>query len=141
MMSERYAIIAVVLVVLVVFLGVQIYKRRKPAPCLAEWFIVESDEIRVKISACPPGRDLWEQSFLWSEVTRICFKAEGFSASDGIYVFTSQRPESFVIPTEAKGGTEFWSQAVGRGLFPAELAIKAASSPEGTSTCWPPITS
>ena len=57
-------------------------------------------------------------------------------ASDGIYVFTSERPQSFVIPTEADGGLEVWNELVRRGLFDAELAIKAALAEEGLF-CWP----
>jgi len=58
--------------------------------------------------------------------------------SDEIYVFTTQRPESYLIPTEAKGGSELWSEIIRRGLFGPELAIKAASSVEGLFCC-PPL--
>jgi hypothetical protein len=109
----------------------------KPIP-LSEWFSVSSDDERVTISARPPQGEAWEQSFLWMEIERICFKAEGLLASDGIYVFTSQRPESFVIPTEAKGGSEFWAKVIDLGLFSADLAIQVMSAPEGTVLCWPP---
>jgi hypothetical protein len=56
--------------------------------------------------------------------------------SDGIYVFTTLRPESFVIPAEASGGAALWNEIVRRGLFDAELAIEAASASEGLF-CWP----
>jgi hypothetical protein len=72
-----------------------------------------------------------------SSVIRVCFKTEGPLASDGIYVFTSERPESYAILTEASGGTEFWSEILRRGLFDGNLAIQAASSNEGFF-CWPP---
>jgi hypothetical protein len=68
----------------------------------------------------------------------VCFKAEGLEASDGIYVFTTLRPESFAIPVEASGGTALWREIVKRGLFSAELAVTAASATEG-SFCWPPL--
>jgi hypothetical protein len=64
-------------------------------------------------------------------------KAEGLQASDGIYVFTSLRPESYVIPVEASGGLEFWNEIVRRRLFDAGLAVKVASLSEGL-VCWPP---
>ena len=57
-------------------------------------------------------------------------------ASDGIYVFTSDRPESYAIPTEAVGGSELWEEILRRGLFDPTLAIKAARSEEGLY-CWP----
>jgi hypothetical protein len=83
------------------------------------WFSVTFDDERVMISAEPPGQARWEQSFRWSEVIRVCFRPEGVLASDGIYVFTSQVRDL--------------------GLFPHDLAITAATLPEGTSVCWPPL--
>ena len=59
--------------------------------------------------------------------------------SDGIYIFTTQRPESFVVPTEAQGGAELWGRIVGRGLFPEDLMVRAATSPGGELLCWPPV--
>ncbi len=58
--------------------------------------------------------------------------------SDGIYIFTQSRAEAFVIPTEAHGGQEFWAEILRRGLFDAELAIRAATSVAG-DFWWPPV--
>ena len=107
-----------------------------PSRPIDQWFEVRFDDECVYVSASPPGREPWSQQFRWNEIERICFKAEGFDLSDGIYVFTSQRPESFVIPTEAKGGGRFWLEIIDRKLFDAELAIEAASALSGTF-CWP----
>jgi hypothetical protein len=63
--------------------------------------------------------------------------AEDLFVSDGIYVLTSQRPESYVIPTEAEGGPELWSEILRRGLFDPQLAIEAMRSPGGLFL-WPP---
>jgi hypothetical protein len=104
---------------------------------VSEWFTVTFDADQVTLYATPPGRAPWQQSFHWVDVTRVCFKGEGLSASDGIYIFTSKRPESYVIPTEAKGGVELWNAVVQRGLFPHALAVKAATTPKGMF-CWPP---
>jgi hypothetical protein len=103
---------------------------------LGEWFVVSHDDAGVHMSVSPPGRQPWQDSFAWSSVQRVCFKCEGLEASDGIYVFTSQRPESYVIPTEAGGGSEIWSEILRRGLFDPELAIRATASVEGLF-CWP----
>lgn len=102
-----------------------------------EWFQVSFDETGVQINAQPPGREPWSQSFRWDAVERICFKAEDMLVSDGIYVFTSDRAQSYAIPTEAVGGTELWEEILRRDLFNAELAIEAACS-EGGLYCWPP---
>jgi hypothetical protein len=60
--------------------------------------------------------------------------------SDGVYVFTTLRPESFVIPLEAAGGAALEAENVRRGLFGAEMALRAASATEGLF-CWPPLES
>ncbi len=73
----------------------------------------------------------------WANVERVCFKAEYFAVSDGIYIFTDQRPESYAIPIQARGGQELWNEIVRCGLFDAALAIKALTSTEGLF-CWPP---
>lgn len=104
---------------------------------LNRWFHVTFDDERVYLRTEPTGRALWAQDFTWSSVQRICFKAEDLFASDGIYVFTTQRPESYVIPTEAEGGAELWAEIVRRGLFDPQLAIDAMSSPGGLFV-WPP---
>jgi hypothetical protein len=110
--------------------------RRKPLP-LSEWFFVTYDESTVFVKAAPRGKEPWEQSFPWSSIVRVCFKDEGPFLSDGIYVFTSTRLESFVIPTEANGGDEFFSALVARNLFPSDLMLQAGTSTDGGFYCWP----
>ncbi|HUT93198.1 MAG TPA: hypothetical protein VMY37_27285 [Thermoguttaceae bacterium] len=104
--------------------------------CVSEWFEVTFDSETVRIRAAPPGREPWEQEFRWDEVQKVCFAPE-FPGPDGIFVFTSRRPESYAIPSEAEGGIDFWGEIIRRGLFDAELAIKAAFAEEGLF-CWPP---
>ena len=103
---------------------------------LSEWFVVEFDAESVHLKAEPPGQKPWSQEFRWSEIERICFQAEDLTTSDGIYVFTSSRPESYVVPTEASGGQQFWAEVISRGLFDAEIAIEAAGAPSG-QFWWP----
>lgn len=107
---------------------------------LDAWFRVTWDSKEVRLDVEPPGRSAWVASFPWSSISRVCFKAEGLETSDGIYVFTSLRPESFAIPIEASGGADLWNEIVRRGLFDAELAIKVASESDGLF-CWPPLES
>jgi hypothetical protein len=102
---------------------------------LSEWFFVTFDEQTVHIRAEPPGGEPWSQEFAWDSVIRICLQTEAL-VSDGIYVFTTQRPESFVIPTEATGGDDFWAEILRRTLFDAQLAIQAMQS-NGQFLCWP----
>jgi hypothetical protein len=102
-----------------------------------KWFQVSFNENGVRIQAQPLGIEPWVQEFRWDAVERICFRAEDLMVSDGIYVFTRGRPESYAIPTEATGGLELWNEILRRGLFDAELAIEAACS-DGGIYCWPP---
>jgi hypothetical protein len=105
---------------------------------LREWFRVRWDDETVHLAVAPPGRAAWEASFAWASVTRVCFVAEEAGVSDGIYVFTAARAESYAVPIEAEGGAAFWAEILRRGLFDAELAIAAASAVAGTY-CWPPV--
>jgi hypothetical protein len=109
---------------------------KSPPPPLDAWLRVTFDDDGVTLEATPPGREPWRQSFAWSSVVRVCFKPESL-ASDGIFVFTRERPESYVIPVEASGGGLFFDELITRGLFGAEMAIEAASATEGIF-CWPP---
>jgi hypothetical protein len=111
-------------------------KRGRPQP-LDQWFHTTFDDERVYIRAEPPGHAPWAQEFAWSSIERIAFKAEDLFFSDEIYVFTSQRPESYVIPTESDGGNELWAEILRRSLFDPALAIEAACSPGGLFL-WPP---
>ena len=111
--------------------------RFRPRP-ISEWLLVQYDERCIRIQAEPPGRSPWTQEIAWDSIVRIVFKAEGIGLSDGIYIFTSESPESYVIPTEANGGAELWEEILRRGLFDPGLAIEAASSTGGMFT-WPPV--
>lgn len=101
------------------------------------WFVVTTDDRCFSLSVRPPGRPSWQAVIPWDSVVRVCFKAEDFLVSDALFVFTSLRPESWVIPTEANGGLPFLNELIRRRLFDAELAIQAATAHEGLF-CWPP---
>ena len=105
---------------------------------LDEWYAVEFDAEEVRLSASPPNMTAWQQSFRWDEVVRVCFQSQDFLLSDELYIFTSQRPESYLIPLEASGAAELWGEIIHRGLFDARLAIQAAQSHDELF-CWPPI--
>ena len=104
---------------------------------LSDWLHVSFDDAQVHMKANPPEKPGWEQSFAWDDIFRICFENGDWLSSDTIYVFTNQRKESYVIPTEADGGAEFWSEVISRKLFDAELAIEMATQSEGFACCPP----
>ncbi len=111
--------------------------RIRPGP-LREWFHVQYDERYIYIQAEPPGRSPWTDKIAWDSIERIAFQAEGAGGSDGIYIFTAERPASRAIPTEADGGAELWAEILRRELFDQALAVEAASSVGGLFV-WPPI--
>jgi hypothetical protein len=104
-----------------------------------EWFVVSHDHERVTLRVSPPHGEAWEASFLFADIVRVCFEAEGLFGSDRIYVFVRGRDASYVIPTEAVGGSALWGELIERHLFDAKLAISAAGAEEGSLLCWPLI--
>ena len=97
-------------------------------PALNEWFSVHFDNEAVHIEATPPGGTAWADDIQWERIIRVCFKAGDLFDSDEIYLFTDERPESYLIPTEASGGLALWTEIIERKLFDADLAIKAATA-------------
>ncbi len=102
-----------------------------------DWFAVTYDDEQVQLDVRPPGQEAWTDQFAWTDVHHVAFQAEDFLVSDGIYVFTHGRDNSYAILAEAVGGSELWGEILRRGLFDAELAIEAASATEGLFV-WPP---
>ncbi|HEY9031950.1 MAG TPA: hypothetical protein VIM93_11360 [Kangiella sp.] len=111
-------------------------KAREQSKKLENWFSVTWDNEYIYRHVAAPGKEPWSDKFRWSEIERICFEATDYMFSDDIYFFTTERQESYVIPTEAKGGGELWKLILDKNLFDAELAIKAVTSPGGMF-CWP----
>jgi len=112
------------------------FKAREECRKLENWFSVSWDEEWIYRSVFPPGKEPWSDKFRWSDIERVCFEATDPLYSDDIYFFTKDRPESYVVPTEATGGVELWNLVLDRGLFDSELAIEAATSISGMF-CWP----
>lgn len=108
------------------------------ADSLHMWFVVESNDAGIQLKVAPPGRERWAADIRWTSIIRVCFKTADFLESDEIYIFTSERPESYSIPVEAHGGADLWAELIRRGFFDAETAIRAAAS-TGRLFCWPAI--
>ena len=73
----------------------------------------------------------------WSRIIRICFLAGDHIKFDEVYIFTDERPESYVVPLDSSGGLQLWGEIIEKGLFDAELAVKAASAFSDELLCWP----
>jgi hypothetical protein len=105
---------------------------------LREWFRVRVSDLGIHLDVSPPNRAAWQANIAWSEIVRVCYKAEDGLISDGWYFFTKHRPESYVVPVEADGGQAVLDELLKRKLFDAELATRAACA-VNESFCWPPV--
>ena len=103
---------------------------------LSDWYHVSFDVNYVFREVNPPNGENWKDQLVWKDIIRVCFKPGDLFTSDELYIFTDQRPESYVIPIEADGGFQLWNEIIERELFSAELAIKVATSTDGIY-CWP----
>jgi hypothetical protein len=106
-------------------------------PTLADWFKTSFDGHGITLDVSTPGYNPWQARIEWARIVRVCFKTGDFLESDDIYIFTDERPESYLVPTEAAGGLDLWNEIIRRGLFDAELAIRAATSPGDELFCDP----
>ncbi len=104
-------------------------------PALDEWFLVRFDSDSISLEVNPPNRPAWTAQIEWKHINRICFKAGDLYSPDEIYIFTDERPESYLIPTEANGGDALWKEILERNLFDAETAIEAATSTNKLLCC------
>jgi hypothetical protein len=108
-------------------------------PSLRDWFHVQLSDHGIKVRKLLPPQIQQEYEIEWKSLIRVVLKtAEDFLDNDELYLFTDERPESFVIPMEADGALELMNQLIDRKLFDAELAIQAASSAGGLFV-WPPL--
>jgi hypothetical protein len=103
-----------------------------------KWFEVDCDTDTITISRRKMFFLKSVTEISWSRIIRVCFLAGDHIKFDEVYLFTDERPESYVIPMDSFGGLQLWSEIIERGLFDAELAIKAASTSTDELMCWPP---
>ncbi|MCP4265641.1 MAG: hypothetical protein GY777_08715 [Candidatus Brocadiaceae bacterium] len=112
------------------------FRAREESKKLENWFIVHWDENFIYLDVTPPRKEAWSDKFRWADIERICFEATDYLFSDDLYFFTTNRAESYVVPIEAKGGSELWGLVIEKKLFDPKLAMQAATSLEGIF-CWP----
>lgn len=105
---------------------------------LENWFVVTWDDEFVYRHVSPPTGEGYEDKFRWVDIKRVCFEATSPYESDNLYIFTNQRPESYVIPLEAKNGEPFWMLVIDKGYFDEKLSVQAMLTPEGMF-CYPSL--
>ena len=102
---------------------------------LEEWFLVRFDSEFISLEISPPNRSAWAAQIEWKRINCACFKAADLYNPDEIYIFTDERPESYLIPTEANGGSALWEEILKRDLFDDDTAIEAATSTNKLFSC------
>ena len=112
-------------------------KARKAKP-LDELLAVEFDDEDIRVVALEGMSPDWNQSLKWASIKRVCWKDGGLWGSDLVYLSQIQPDIVVTIPTEARGGHEFFGALCNRGLFPELIWRRALGDTSGGLHCWPP---
>jgi len=112
----------------------KLFKRRAP---LQELLVVEFDEQEIRVRVLAELEDEWNQTFAWSNIRRVCFKDGGMVSSDIVYVSLRQPDKVCTVPTEARGGNEFFGALCEKGYFPEAVWRRAVGDTGGGLHCWP----
>ena len=113
----------------------------RPRVRLADVLAVDFDDAEVRVRVVSDLEPEWNQTFRWGDITRVCFKDGGMLSSDLVYVSLGDRPKPAVVPTEARGGHEFFGAVCERGYFPEHIWRRALGDTSGGLHCWPPANS
>ena len=105
---------------------------------LGELLVVEFDDAQVRVRVLADLEAEWNQTFQWSNITRVCFKDGGLLSSDVVYVSLNDRQKPAVVPTEALGGPQFFGELCHRGYLPESVWRRAVGDTSGGLHCWPP---
>lgn len=115
---------------------------------LAEWWksrgksarellSVEFDEAEIRVRVLEGLGPERNQTLAWSNIRRVCWKDGGMLSSDMIYISQIEPDEVIAVPTEARGGHEFFGALCDRNLFPEHVWRRALGNTSGGMYCWP----
>lgn len=110
--------------------GSAFLQRIKPKP-ISDWYKVTFDDRFIYRIVDAPGKEAWNDRFSWKDIEKVCFECTDYMHPDNIYFFVKNRPESYLIPSEAEGADDLWHYIVDNGFFDPNLAIKAMTSVKG----------
>jgi hypothetical protein len=110
---------------------------RRPKP-LAEQLAVTVDEQAVAVRVLGDLEPAWNQTFLWSDVRRVCVTDGGLFGSDLVRVVLREPELVVTVPLEAAGGRAFFGALCDRGLLPEAVWRAAMGETGGGAHCWPP---
>jgi hypothetical protein len=109
-------------------------RRAKP---LDRLLAVEFDDHEIRVRVLEDLDPSWNQTFEWSNIRRVCFKDGGMWSSDVVYVSMRHPDIVHAVPTEARGGHEFFGALCDKDLFPEAVRRRAVGDTTGGLHCWP----
>ena len=123
-----------------VLAGIKAWWQSRQPQKMDQLLEVAYDTKEVRVRTLTPEMDPgWNQTFLWEDITRVCFKDEGLWSSDSVFLTLRGKEKVAHVLTEAKGGSEFFGALCDRGLFPEDVWRKAMGDTSGGTHCWPPF--
>ena len=85
---------------------------------LSSWYHVTFDDKSIYRDVKPPNSESWNDRLYWKDIVRVCFNPETeYFETDELYIFTSKREESYLIPIEADGGVELWNELIEKKFY------------------------
>jgi hypothetical protein len=112
--------------------GLKSWLRSRSKP-LNQLLAVEFDDSQVQVSVLEELEAGWNQSFQWTDITRVCFEDGGMLSSDVIYVCLQDRVKPVVVPTEARGGHDFFGALAIEITFQNTSGVERSVIPVGTT--------
>jgi hypothetical protein len=109
------------------------WRRRSP---LERQLQVQWDADGVKVSVIQGLDARWNQSFRWDCVRTVCFEDGAGFGPDVVYVCLNDPEILVVVPTAARGGTQFLVELCERGLFPERVWRRGASATDAAPEGW-----
>ena len=100
------------------------------------WFSCHLTDEGVQLSVQEPNNKPWDVSFMWNEISKVCFKAADLYSVDVLRIYL-QDDRHYDIPLEAEGGYALWEKLIEKGLFDEEVAAELRFA-ENEIRCWPP---
>jgi len=102
-----------------------------------ELFEITFDDSIIKIRVSEELESASNQEIDWARIRRVCFKDGGMLSSDILYLSLDGPEQVVAVPTEAKGGSEFFGAICERGLLPEPVWRRAVGDTSGGLHCWP----
>lgn len=108
-------------------------RRRNP---LERQLQVQWDVDGVKVSVIQGLDARWNQAFRWDRVRTVCFEDGAGFGPDVVYVCLVEPEILVVVPTAARGGTQFLLELCERGLYPERVWRRGASATDAAPDEW-----